>query len=623
MKFIAVDGEGLTRSDGSHDYVLLASSTEHYIENWQDGLSSRECFDFLLALHAAYPEGVFIAFSFGYDSNKMFKDLHRIHVERLHEHNRVSWVCAVGMKYVIDYIPNKWLQIVKMVDVGGRWTRTGYVKVWDVFGFYQSSFLRAITDWKVATEAQIKHIEEMKLKRGDFTEEERAQIKAYCFEECHLLTALGDQLDDALIESDLAIKQYHGAGAIANVMMKKHQVKSHIIRRPANEDLWQAILRGYFGGRVETFIAGYVNQPVYSYDINSAYPSAIRQLPSLQSGHWRRTQGFESGEKFGLWHCKWDYTGKRGKPLIPFPYRRDKSIYYTLRGEGWYHSPEVQAAYDMGLEFTCSEGMVFTPAEPDALPFQWVEETYHLRQMLKQAGDKREKALKLGLNSLYGKFAQGVSANDRPGQYQCYWYAGWITSYCRGEILRAVAQAPDQLINIATDGIMSFAPLQVQGGKELGEWEIKDPILEGMMIIQPGFILSEFQEILRTRGVDKDSVSFKLFKDCWDQFGIAGKVKAIDTRFITMGRALGMTHNNDDLRELWGRWLEWEIELSFFPNRKLPRMSDSAWATRGYVDLFPTAFEEQRISDPYIPRSLAALDSETEPVEFDRLEIVG
>ncbi len=40
----------------------------------------------------------------------------------------------------------------------------------------------------------------------------------------------------------------------------------------------------YFGGRFETFKIGRYKGPVYSLDINSAYPFAISQLPNLNAG---------------------------------------------------------------------------------------------------------------------------------------------------------------------------------------------------------------------------------------------------------------------------------------------------------------------------------------------------
>ena len=49
--FIAIDGEGITREDGKHEYVLLMASTDEKLVH-DDGseLSTVECFDFLLDL---------------------------------------------------------------------------------------------------------------------------------------------------------------------------------------------------------------------------------------------------------------------------------------------------------------------------------------------------------------------------------------------------------------------------------------------------------------------------------------------------------------------------------------------------------------------------------------------
>ena len=60
--FIALDGEGVTRSDGvTHDYVLLCASSGEYKIN-RDGLSTHDCFQFLMELAKKYPHAIFVCF---------------------------------------------------------------------------------------------------------------------------------------------------------------------------------------------------------------------------------------------------------------------------------------------------------------------------------------------------------------------------------------------------------------------------------------------------------------------------------------------------------------------------------------------------------------------------------
>lgn len=586
-KFIGVDGEGLTRDDGSHDYVLLAASDDSFIDDWSiGGISTSKCFNYLLELSRNNPKSKLVGFRFSYDVNMMLRDVPRSILEKLHERNSVDWVAERGVKWFIEYVPNKWLTVTKSVwqkeGDKGWWKRNGTAKVWDVFGFYQMSFLRAIEEWKTSDTSENEFIARMKLARGVFTEAERLEIARYCALECRLLSRLVEQLDDALIEAELPINQYHGAGAIANELFKIYGAKDYIIRRPENEHVWDAIMHSYFGGRIESFVAGYVPEAVYDYDVNSAYPAAIRDLPNMRDGVWIRVGKWDSAYEYGIWHVRWNTDSN----VTPFPLRYDGNIYYTQQGQGWYHAVEVRAAMECGFDIQIIEGLIFSP-HTDEKPFKWVGDIYEQRRYYKSIGDKREKALKLGLNSLYGKFAQGVSRHDAPGRFQCYFFAGYITASCRAKILRAGMQCPQSLIAFATDGILSTSPLDLVLDKSLGGWEAKEPITNGIMVVQPGFIIGKAETIVRTRGVDKSSVGYQRFYDAWQAEGIAAKCATIDTRFLTLGTALQGTHNTAELKKKWRRWKANEIHIGFFPSRKVPPMDAAQWNPETYVKLSP------------------------------------
>ncbi len=44
----------------------------------------------------------------------------------------------------------------------------------------------------------------------------------------------------------------------------------------------------YYGGRFEITRTGLLDQPVYEYDIGSAYPDGMRYLPCLEHGRWEK-----------------------------------------------------------------------------------------------------------------------------------------------------------------------------------------------------------------------------------------------------------------------------------------------------------------------------------------------
>lgn len=629
-EFVALDGEGLTRENGQHDYTLLMASDGRYIEEWEiNGLDTESCLQFLIETASINRGKYLVGFSFGYDGNMLLRDLTRTHVARLHEINHVDWVPRKGHRYYIEFIPNKWISVSysEWNKEKWKWERKGYAKVWDVFGFYQMSFVKALESWKAAPDDVIERIALMKEQRGVFDISQIEEIKSYCLEECQLLVGLCTLLAEALEAAGIELKQWHGAGAIANALLSRENALNHIVRKPDNDALWNAILSSYFGGRIETMVSGYVAGEIYGYDINSAYPSAIVGLPSLKGGTWEHVKDYLPAHSFAIWHVKWSLG--RGTRIAPFPFRKDGNIYYTKKGEGWYHSPEVYAAYQSGIPIEILEGYTFTPCD-DSKPFEWVADIYAERQRAKAAGDKREKVLKLGMNSLYGKFAQGVSQNGIPGRFQCYYYAGLITSTCRARILSAIMQRPDSILSVATDGIYSLEKLDLSISKTLGEWEEKEPVDDGLLFIQPGFILSRYGSLIRTRGIgpksvdgsrqngDGETVDFDLFYQRWIDDGIAGKVKARETRFISFGRALAGSTNTDTLNEKWRRWQKVDIEFGYFPSRKAPAMDDSGWSNADFVRLYPfwPFGQYDAISECYKPKELNAADIEAEPVEF-------
>lgn len=610
-EFIALDGEGLTREDGSHDYVLLASSTGSCVEQWQfGGLSTRQCFDYLLSVSVNHPDAVFIGFSFGYDINMMLRDMPRSDLKRLHENNSVDWIPEQGQRFWMKFIPNKWFELsyFEFDTVHNKWPKAkARIKIWDVFGFFQMSFIRALEDWKVGAASQ-EFIAEMKLRRGKFDAQDAEEIKRYCFEEVKYLVEMGNLLQESMDDAGIDCKQYHGAGAIANTLLRSHSAKDFILQRPANDMLWDAILRSYFGGRIETFVAGFVPEPVYDYDINSAYPNAIRKLPDLASAHWARTRNYDPNREYALWRVSWE-LGPDAR-IAPFPYRdASGNIYYVRKGEGWYHAPEVRSAYNAGLPIRIHEGITCTPSS-DAQPFKWVEEIYYERQQAKARGDKREKVLKLGLNSLYGKFAQAISGKDKAGPFQCFFYAGYITSYCRGMLLAAAMQAPDGILAFATDGILSLNKLDLDFGKELGQWENKTVVEDGLLFVQPGLVVSRYESFVRTRGVDRSAIGFDTFYNAWLEHGFSAKVTARDTRFISLGRALQHGGDKALMNEVWRRWVSHDTEITFFPARKWPL----EWKTDTYCKLDLRAGFEG-MSGPY-QKGLEIDHQEMEPVDF-------
>lgn len=601
--FIAVDGEGLDRPNGQHDYVLLAASTGEYIEEWNvHGLGSEQCWRWLLDLHEANPDAAIVGFSFGYDVNMMLRDVPRRCLEWI---NNGGTACMRGQiaDYRVTYVPNKHLAISEgsFDDDKKEWTRTRSVIVWDVFGFFQRAFIKALKEWEIASAVDADFLKEMKGKRGKFTTEERARIIEYCLLECRYAVELMDKLAAALWDADIKLSRWEGAGAIASALFTKHNIGAALVR-PTHPKVEEAVLSAYYGGRIETFVTGLVNTPVWDYDINSAYPYQLSRLPDLH-GEWVFTPQYNERNPYAIWYVRWDTTGE---PISPFPFRKQRRIYWPSRGEGWYWADEVRAAIEMYPgKIAVRDGFLFLADNVDTSPFSWVSELYEIRRAYKDAGDQRHIPLKLGLNSGYGKLAQGVSARSkRIPRYQCYPWAGMITAGTRAYILRTVVPYAQHAIAISTDGIFLDCPLEVETSGELGALSVKE-LEPGLIVVQPGVMITpragdptendeeRDQRLRKGRGINPDNLVYDTVKRAWLRDSFAGSVSLTEHRFIGMGLALAQ--NRDD----WRRWVDIRKTLSFNPHpRKFP-----GEAYDDLVRLVPSAFPGE-VSQPYAPKNM-------------------
>lgn len=491
---IGIDGEGESDdADSAQRYTLLAASTGQFVETHD--LSSERCFDFLLSLPK---RSLCVGYSINYDINMWLKDLPLDALTELWEDGSCEW-----HGYWIVWHPGKMFSLGRNRNIKPYLTHSGekrkrityeeHITIWDVFGFFQSSFVNALNEWDIGAPAERERIERMKAQRGTFSAEDKEQVRAYCLDECRLLAIMVKKLIDYALSIGIKLTRYDGAGAVASAMLRKFRVDEFIGLPP--KDVHTAAMHGYFGGRFETAIIGHVKR-AYAYDINSAYPTQTVDLPCLRSDHcsWKRTTEVE---KRGIYHVTWNL-----ERLIPrwgpFPYRlHDGAICYPMSGEGWYWGQEVAAAQCLyPLQINVTDGYALI-RHCECKPFAFVPDYYQRRRDLKACGNFAQIVLKLGLNSLYGKCAQSVGGkvigktadgsliHDRP-RYQSFVWAGMITSGTRAKILDAIRLAgAENVLSIATDGIISrtlIANLDVGNG--LGQWEIKT--LVDVAIVQNG-----------------------------------------------------------------------------------------------------------------------------------------
>jgi hypothetical protein len=297
------------------------------------------------------------------------------------------------------------------------------------------------------------------------------------------------------------LSRWDGAGKIAAAMLKKELPKDYIKSTVVPDEIDDIGHYAFAGGRIECIQHGTHNGTVYRYDINSAYPAAMAQLPDLQNGEWRRWNGQPIYQDFGLYRVSWRHTVPHAEqlPFYPFFWRDLRGyIYFPSFGENWVWGVELNAALACGvpIDIAVYEGWEFAPASDDR-PFAFIGRYYAQRSEIKKrikAGQAsaddagKSLAIKLGLNSMYGKTAQKVGYDRETGQRPPYYnvlIAGWITAYTRATLFRAAWSVRENIIAFATDGILATAPIgSIEDSNGLGGWEAET--LSSLQIVQSG-----------------------------------------------------------------------------------------------------------------------------------------
>lgn len=587
---IGIDGEGHDLPDGSHIYTLLCAVAEDgrvVGEAYNpEGLSPGECFKMLLALPLNSLKFVFMG---SYDWTKMIEGLDpfdifkimRPEVRRMRlckecKHrwkDRGAKVCPeCGSESTRSVMPlyrvakdlqgrplhvgldwfNGSFTVAESSppsrDKKSRWVRKN--KVWDCFKFFQTSFVNAIKLWKVGTPEQVERISAMKAKRGAFDVEKPEDVRAYCIEECQLLAQMMRKVLTACDAAGIELKsRFDGAGAIATVLLKMHEVKECL--GPDLESLpsglQHAVMSAYFGGRFENSVVGAVNKKVYNRDIFSAYPYALSGLPCLACGEWRHVNKrvMASARKGSLALVRFKIKklsrdARKSIAWMPLPFRDEKgSICYPSGFEGWAWLPEIEQALKGWPELvTVLEAYVYTTA-CEHEPFGWIPEKYRLRMQWGKDGPGI--VMKLGLNACAGKTMQ--NAGDRPPWKSWIW-GGMVTATTRAQALEAIiaAKNPWNVLAIATDGVFATELLKMPPSRDTGTSDLEKPLgqwgceehAHGVFFVKPGLYFDN-ENLMRARGVGRTELTRivpeirRKFKR-WNRIGDC-KIKANSRRF--------------------------------------------------------------------------------------------
>lgn len=240
-------------------------------------------------------------------------------------------------------------------------------------------------------------------------------------------------------------------------------------------DVLEFLRNGYYGGRVEVFRTGKIEGDIHHYDVNSLFPSVMRNLPFPVLSSWRHTikPDFSREGMFEGW-VKILETN-----ITCLPVREDDEIVFPYGGVygTWPYVEIRQLLEDGGQVLHCKKAIEFWDTER---PFpEYVDFCYQKR--LESTTDLDRVFWKLMLNSLYGKFAQSRGLTtiyfdkqqkrvaektiDSQSKVSNVIWSAYVTAYGRVKLLSYLREC-SEVYYTDTDSI--FTPDVLSVSNELG-----------------------------------------------------------------------------------------------------------------------------------------------------------
>jgi hypothetical protein len=508
-QFVVWDGEGVVH-DGDDDmsYVLLGyrdgSETPGTLITGKR-LATIECLQFIWDVGTNLSAGyIHVSFGFKFDVDQIMRDAPIETQRTLLDTNE----CKYG-GFTIRYIPRKFFTVTKGKRKG--------VTIFDTISFFNGSLISACKEYLPGDE-RIDDVEAGKQGRSSFRFDELDSIIIpYWEREGDLMVSLMSQLRFNMVGAGINLTSWHGPGAIANALITRERIGSHIIRSRVEMPaaVTDATAFAYFGGRFEAPMMGRIPGPIYSYDIRSAYPAALSRCPGLEGGEWVHTMNPKRVDDWGIYRATNHGLIEAHSPadavlgMGPLPIRADAgNVSFGVTGSGWWFGHEIIAAQLTGWDVYLHEGWEYKGSTD--LPFLFLHELYLQRADWKRAGNPSQLAAKLGLNSIYGKLAQLTGWDEiekLPPKYHQQWYAGQTTSWCRARLWMAISQNPDAVLAVETDGIYTVAPLDLKLSQFLGDWEAE--VFDEAIYVQSGVYFMRQGDTwtkAKTRGMGSSSV---------------------------------------------------------------------------------------------------------------------
>ncbi len=391
--------------------------------------------------------------------------------------------------YKFTYIPDKCLRIRKknhsvvFFDIAQFFSKTGLLKAYEQnIGSLPDSY------------------KEMKNKRGQlsktFYRKNTNKVRQYCIQDCIFTKELSKYFIKLFYDMFAFYpRRWVSSGYLAEKVLINNGIdfpKTNDLPEAVSDFAWQS----YFGGRFEMLRRGFIGT-AYVYDINSAYPYAITQLPDLNNGQWWHTdEHILPKAKVGFFKIK--VIADDLNLVAPFPFRKKNRILYPSGEFITYCTLQELQAVNDDVTYTILDSYQFIPRGKKRPFRKFINELYQKRLELKKQNNPMQLPIKVIINSIYGKTGQ---VSHRIGSLFNPVIFAFITGYSRAMLYQFMKKhkLENDIVAFATDSICTTKKVNVNSEK-LGEFSL-DGKGDDCYFLQNGFY--RINDSWKQRGIGK------------------------------------------------------------------------------------------------------------------------
>ena len=293
-----------------------------------------------------------------------------------------------------------------------------------------------------------------------FTHQNKKFVK-YALRDVYLTREIGKLIND--IHNRYNVRQSISISQLAERIFRHKFLRKPIPACP--HEIVGPALESYHGGKNGFYVPKGLYKDVYSYDIVSAYPYAMRELPDFSEGDYYEVNKYEQGY-VGIYQV----TGNVKFCLYPIIYDINFKPLFDDIQKVWITSYELEEAiYSDEINIKKIKGYIFVPkSKKEKTPLQeFVDHFWRLKNETDKLSPYYQ-FYKIILNSLYGKFIQMRKRPSNTKEYKCdEWCLGqmfhpFIATLITGKV-RAMMhhlEHQHQSIHTSTDSIMTVKPIK-------------------------------------------------------------------------------------------------------------------------------------------------------------------